>query len=273
MVKISKVLNNNAVIIKDQGQEKIAMGTGVGFEKGKNDTVNQEKIEKLFVLNENEKLQQLLERIPEEHLSLTEEIIRHAEKSLDVELGDHILLALTDHISFAIERAQEGIHLQNKLLQEIKILYHKEFEIGLWGLQLINERMAVNMPVDEAAFIALHLHTMKIEGGDVREVVKQTSMIRDMVDTIKNTLNIEIQEEDVSYDRLIAHLRFALVRATEYDVHSMDRDILKMIKKKYTKSFNCAKLVADQVYNAYGVLLPEEEQGYIALHIERLQQF
>src|SRR5699024_8762522 len=83
-------------------------------------------------------------------LSLTEEIIRHAEMYLDVQLGDHILLALTDHISFAIERAQEGIHLQNKLLQEIKILYHKEFEIGLWALQLINERMGVNMPVDEA---------------------------------------------------------------------------------------------------------------------------
>src|SRR5699024_9597029 len=113
--------------IKDQGQEKIAMGMDVGFEKGKNDIVNQERMEKLFVLNENEKLQQLLERTPEEHLSLTKEIIRHAEMYLDVQLGYPILLALTDQISFAIERAQEGIHLQNKLLQEIKILYHKEF--------------------------------------------------------------------------------------------------------------------------------------------------
>src|SRR5699024_6866520 len=155
MVKISKVMNNNAEIIKDQGQVKIDMGMCDGFEKGKNDIVKQEKIEQLFVLNENEKLQQLLERIPEEHLRLTKEIIRHAEMYLDVQLGDHILLALTDNISFAIERAQEGIHLQNKLLQEIKILYHKEFEIGLWALQLINERMGVNMPVDEAAFIAL----------------------------------------------------------------------------------------------------------------------
>src|SRR5699024_1322768 len=151
-----------------------------------------------------------------------------------------------------IERAQEGIHLQNKLLQEIKILYHKEFEIGLWALQLINERMGVNMPVDEAAFSDLHLHTMKIEGGDVREVMKPTSMNRDMVDTIKTTLNIEIQEEYSSYDRLIAHLRCALDRATEYDVHSMDHDILAMIKKKYTNSFNGEKLVADKVNNAYG---------------------
>lgn len=273
MVKISKVLNNNAVIVRDEGQEKIAIGTGVGFDKGKNDILKRDKVEKMFVLHENEKLQQLLVRIPEEHLSLTEEIIRHAENSLDVKLGDHILLALTDHVSFAIERAEEGIHLQNKLLQEIKILYKKEFEIGLWGLDLINERMQVDMPVDEAAFIALHLHTMKIKGGDVREVVKQTSIIRDMVDTIKRTLNIDIQEEDISYERLIAHLRFALVRADEYDVHSMDHDILEMIKQKYQQSFDCAKQVAEKVYTAYGIDLPEEEQGYIALHIERLQQF
>src|SRR5699024_12269596 len=103
--------------------------------------------------------------------------------------------------------------------------------------------------------------------------MKQTAMILYMYNTIKYTLNIEIQEEDISYDRLIAHLRFALVRATEYDVHSMYHDILEMIKKKYSKSFNCAKLLADKVNNAYDEHLQEEDKGYIALHIERLQQF
>lgn len=272
-MKISKVLNNNAVIIRDEGEEKIAIGTGVGFGKKKNDILQKDKVEKIFILNENEKMLQLLSRIPEEHLSLTEEIIRYAEKKLDTQLGDHILLALTDHISFAIERAEEGIHLQNKLLQEIRILYKKEFDVGLWGVQLINERMQVELPIDEAAFIALHVHTMKMKGGDVREVVRQTSIVLDMVKTIKNTLNIDIKEEDISYERLITHLRFALVRAAEYDVHSMDKDILEMIKKKYQASFQCANQVAQKVFETYGIDLPEEEQGYIALHIERLRQF
>src|SRR5699024_1925817 len=168
-VKITKVLNNNAVIIKDEGQEKIAIGAGVGFGKGKNDIIQMSKVEKLFVLKENEKLQQLLLRIPEEHLILTEEIIRYAEQYLDSKLNDHILLVLTDHISFAIGREKEGINVQNKLLQEIKILYKKEFEIGLWALDLIKEKAGITMPIDEAAFIALHLHTMKIKGGDLHE--------------------------------------------------------------------------------------------------------
>lgn len=272
-MKINKVLNNNAVIIMDGTQEKIAIGAGVGFGKGKNDIVQPNKIEKLFVLKENEKLQQLLVRIPEEHLILSEEIIQYAEEVLHVKLNEHILLVLTDHISFAIEREQEGIHLQNKLLQEIRILYKKEFEIGLWALRLIKKKIQLEMPIDEAAFIALHIHTMKMKGGDLRETVRQTSIVRDMVDTIQNFLAIEIKEEDISYERLITHLRFALIRASEYDVHIMDEDMLLMIKKKYKKSYQCAKRVAGTVESAHEISLPDEELGYITLHIERLRKY
>lgn len=271
-VKISKVLNNNAVIIMDEGQEKIAIGAGIGFNKTKNDIAAQSKVEKLFVLKENEKLQQLLVRIPEEHLLITEEIIKYAEKHLSTTLNDHILLMLADHISFAIEREEEGIHLQNKLLQEIKILYRKEYEVGLWSLELIKQRMQLDMPVDEAAFIALHLHTMKIKGGDIKETIRQTAIVREMIDVIKAYVEVDIEEEDIAYERLVSHLRFALLRTNDYDGHAMDKDILKMIKKKYPDSFECAMRVSDTVYKKQGISFPEEELGYITLHIERLKQ-
>src|SRR5690625_1685351 len=89
-MRITKILNNNAVVVKNDQQENIAIGAGVGFNKGKNDLVNQEKIEKLFVLKEDEKLQQLLIRIPEEHFMMTEEVIAYAENYLQVELNEHI---------------------------------------------------------------------------------------------------------------------------------------------------------------------------------------
>lgn len=271
-VKISKILNNNAVIVLDEGQEKIAIGAGLGFHKTKNDIVADAKVEKLFVLKENEKLQQLLVRIPEEHLVITEEIIKYAEQYLNTSLNDHVLLVLADHISFAIEREQEGIHLQNKLLQEIKILYRKEFEIGLWSINHIKEKLQIDMPVDEAAFIALHLHTMKIKGGDIKETIRQTSIVREMIDLIKNYVGVEIEEEDIAYERLVSHLRFALLRTNEYEGHAMDQDILKMIKKKYRDSFQCATDVANTVHQNYHIEFPEEELGYITLHIERLKQ-
>src|SRR5699024_1888144 len=142
-MKIRKILNNNAVIVIDHGQEKIAMGAGIGF--------NKQKIEKLFVLKEYEKLQQLLERIPEEHFSLSKDIIAYAERELGTKLNDHILVMLTDHLSFAIEREKEGIHVKNKLLQEIKILYKQEFAIGLWAIDYIEQKLNIKMPIDEAA--------------------------------------------------------------------------------------------------------------------------
>ncbi|MFD2043542.1 PRD domain-containing protein [Ornithinibacillus salinisoli] len=272
-MKIKKILNNNAVIIIDDDQEKIAIGAGVAFNKTKNDIVNRDKIEKLFVLKENEKLQQLILRIPEEHLMLSEEIISYAEEHLGVRLNDHIAIALTDHLSFAIERESQGIHLKNKLLQEIKVLYKKEFDIGLWAIRHISKKLDIEMPVDEAAFIALHIHTMKIKGGDLHETVRQTAILRDMVDTIENYLDIKMNEEDLAYERLITHLRFALTRMQHYEAHTMDAEMLEMIKKKFELAYRCAMEVRKELSSLHGIELPEDELGYITLHIERLRKY
>ncbi|MFD2212001.1 PRD domain-containing protein [Virgibacillus halophilus] len=272
-MKVTKILNNNAVIIKDRELEKIAIGAGVGFNKKKNDPVNPQKIEKLFVLEDNEKLEQLLLRIPEEHFLLSEEIIAHAESQLDAKLNSHVLLALSDHISFAIEREKQGIHLKNKLLQEIKILYRDEFQIGLWAIKHIKEKLDLDMPADEAAFIALHIHTMKIQGGDLHETIRETTIIRDMVEVIKSTLQISIQEDDLAYERLVTHLRFALNRSKHYEVHAMDEEMLEMIKRKFQVAYDCALRVNQRIKKIYRIELPEEELGYITLHIERLRKY
>lgn len=170
-MKIKKILNNNAVVVLDDEREKIAIGAGIAFNKKRNDIINTDKIEKIFVMRENDKLQQLLSRIPEEHFTISEEVITYAEKHMGTKLNEHIHIVLTDHLSFAIERVRDGIHLNNKLLHEIKILYRREFEIGLWAIQHIKERCQVEMPEDEAAFIALHIHTMKPQGGDLHDTV------------------------------------------------------------------------------------------------------
>lgn len=267
-----KVLNNNAVIVNDEGQEKIAIGPGIGFRKKKHDRVPVEKIEKLFILKENEKLQRLLLRIPEDHLMIAEEILAYAEKHLHTRLDDHALLPLADHLSFAIEREQKGIHIRNKLLQEIKILYKKEFEVGLWAIELIQKQLQIQMPIDEAAFIALHIHTMKIKGNDLQKTIKQTTIVKDMVDTITDYLQIHLQEDEFAFERLVNHLRFALSRHEHPQSHALDDEILSMIQRKFAHSYQCALAVAKKLSTTYQIHLPEEELGYITLHIERLRK-
>ncbi|MEQ6377988.1 PRD domain-containing protein [Bacillaceae bacterium S4-13-56] len=271
-MKIKKILNNNAVVVLDHDEEKIAMGSGIAFEKKKNDIVNPNKIEKIFVMKENEKFQQLLQQIPEEYVTLSEEIISYAEQYLDTKLNEHIHIALTDHLSFAIERTIDGLHLKNKLLNEIKILYKKEFEIGMWAIQFIEKETSVKMPVDEAAYIALHIHTSNVSSGNMDQIVQQATIISDMVQTIKNCLGIDIEEDDISYQRLITHLRFAISRYNEQGICTMDEEMLTMLKTKFRHSFQCAEHVAHTTSSQYNIKLPDSELGYICIHIERLRQ-
>ncbi|OLS40998.1 PRD domain-containing protein [Bacillus sp. MRMR6] len=270
-MKIKRILNNNAVVVSDQNEEKIAIGAGIAFQKKKNDIVNPQKIEKLFVMKENEKFQQLLKNIPAEHLSISEDIITHAEEYLGLKLHEHIHIGLTDHLSFAIERTNEGIHLKNKLFNEIKILYKKEFDIGMWAIGYMEEKLAVRLPVDEAAYIALHIHTAKPQNGDMKQTLRQTAIIGEMIQTIKDCLHIQIEEDDLSYQRLITHLRYTMSRISSGGVPIMDDEMLNMLKTKFSNSYNCVKKIALDLKRNHGIQLPEHELGYIILHVERLR--
>lgn len=256
----------------DGEDEKIAVGPGIAFNKKRNDIVIADKIEKIFVMNENMKFQQLVSRIPEEHFTISEEIITYAEKTLGTKLNEHIHIALTDHVSLAIERTKDGIHLNNKLLHEIKILYRKEFEIGLWAVNYINEKCQIEMIEDEAAYIAIHIHTMKPQAEGLHETLRQTAIIKDMVQSIQRYLGITIEEEDIHYHRLITHLRFTLSRIYNFEVHTMDEEMLLMIKNKFPVSFSCAARVAKELNETHHIEFPEQELGYIALHVERLRK-
>jgi beta-glucoside operon transcriptional antiterminator len=78
-MRIKKILNNSAVVVKDADGEKIVMGEGIGFQKRKNDPVNQDKIDKVFVVkdpNEHKKFEEILQFLPEEHIQAAEELMQ-----------------------------------------------------------------------------------------------------------------------------------------------------------------------------------------------------
>ncbi|ADU95883.1 PRD domain-containing protein [Geobacillus sp. Y412MC52] len=272
--RIHKILNNNAVVVLDEGKEKIVMGPGIAFQKRKNDLIPPGRIEKIFVMEEeNEKFQQLLRTLPEEHIDIAEEIISYAEGKLQAPLSDHIHIALTDHLSFAIERLKQGYRIQNKLLNEIKVLYKAEYEIGLWAKQLIKERLGIEIPDDEAAHIALHIHTAKLDAASMNKTMRETTLIHELVDLIQTELGILIDKESISYQRLLTHLRFALSRIENGEpIHSMDEEMLALIQTKYAREWACTQKAATYAEKEYGIRFPEEELAYIVLHIQRLRK-
>ena len=56
------------------------------------------------------------------------------------DFSSEIFIAISDHISFAIKRKNEGIYLPNIILNETKMLYKEEYEVGLLALDHIKKK-------------------------------------------------------------------------------------------------------------------------------------
>ncbi len=100
-------------------------------------------------------------------------------------INDNIYISLTDHINFAIEGVQLGVPFQNPFLWEIKKFYYQEYIIGKAAIGMIEKKLGVTLPQDEAAFIALHIVNAELD-LDMTEMVSMTKLVvshfRDCVD-------------------------------------------------------------------------------------------
>ncbi len=159
-MRVEKVLNNNLVIsVLEQNREIILMGRGIGFGLKPGMEIDEGKIEKKFYGfsdSRNETLlMELLERVPMEHLAVGMQIVEYIREHFHKELNEKLVLGLSDHISFAIERQKQGLSLANTLLLEIKKFYTDEYRLGQAALDIIEEQLGVRLPEDEAGFIAI----------------------------------------------------------------------------------------------------------------------
>lgn len=153
---IEKVINNNIISAYEKsGAEVIVMGRGIGFKKKQGEMVPADQISKIFRIKSRtlaEQFKELLANMPLERVRISDEIISHAKDHLKLKLNQSIYVTLTDHINFAIERVSQGIEPQNALLWEIKRFYPQEFQLGIYALELIQDRLDILLPEDEAGF-------------------------------------------------------------------------------------------------------------------------
>lgn len=118
-----KKLNNNVVQAMDNDVEYIVMGKGLGFQKKIGETVNEEKIEKTFVLENPEtvaKWTRVYVDLPDGEMQVFLNIITFAEAVLQTKFDPSFFIALADHLHYAIERSREEISLQNPLAWEVR---------------------------------------------------------------------------------------------------------------------------------------------------------
>ena len=160
-MQIDKVYNNNVIQATDQqGREMIVMGKGLGFQKKAGEELDTSKIEKTFVLQndyQQSDLSSLYLQMESTEVEVVNAIINKAEGVLGVQFDLSLYLALADHLHFVFERSHEGVSIENPLSWEVRKFYPNEYQIGLEALQLIKERLGLELGKVEASSIATKL--------------------------------------------------------------------------------------------------------------------
>ena len=91
------------------------------------------------------------------NLLLTEQLIAEIKQHITQPLNESLLITLTDHISFAMQRKQQGIEFTNPLAGSIMCYYPTEYQMGCRCLDIIKQKTGIELNADEASFIALHI--------------------------------------------------------------------------------------------------------------------
>lgn len=271
---IEKVINNNIISAYEKsGAEVIVMGRGIGFKKKQGEMVPADQISKIFRIKSRtltEQFKELLANMPLERVRISDEIISHAKDHLKLKLNQSIYVTLTDHINFAIERVSQGIEPQNALLWEIKRFYPQEFQLGIYALELIQDRLDILLPEDEAGFIALHFVNAEY-GTDIRDAVKFPDQMQAIVDIVERDLGILLDESSLHYERFMTHIKFLIQRIYRKELlSSEDRELSLLMQRKYPREYQCSVKVAEYIMQATGSRLSEEEIMYLSVHIRRV---
>ena len=274
-MKIDKVINNNIISsFDDQGRELVVMGRGLGFKKKSGQEIDDSLIEKIFRMDNKEgtdHLKTLFSEIPIEHIEITNDIISYAKEHLNKKLNRNIYISLTDHINFAIERHNKGLDYTNPLLWDIKKFYAAEYKVGLEAVQLIKERLNIELKAeDEGAAIALHLVNAELE-STMDQTQNITHLIQEVVKIIKYHYQREINEQSIHFERFLTHLKFFAQRIfSDKMLNSNEDGLLEMVKTQYVTAFECTEKIAKFILAEYKYTLSNEEHIYLCIHIQRI---
>ncbi|WP_442599870.1 BglG family transcription antiterminator LicT [Neobacillus sp. D3-1R] len=273
-MKIHKVINNNVIsVLTENNQEMVVMGRGLAFKKKTGDPVEEELIEKVFTLENkdvSDRFKTLLNEVPTEYMEISDEIISYAKDTLGKKLNESIYVSLTDHIHFAVQRHQKGMDIKNALLWEIKRLYRDEFNIGKEALNIIEQKVGVALPEDEAGFIALHVVNAELN-EEMPNILNITKVIQEILTLVKDHFHMEFDEESLNYYRFVTHLKYFAQRMFSKTSLTSDDDFLfHTVKERYTEAAACTDQIRKFVLEKYDYELTNEEMLYLTIHIARV---
>lgn len=274
-MKIRKKLNNNVVIaVNKMNVEFVLVGKGIAYGKTVHDEIKTAEAEKVFKIRGKgvaEKLSKIIEDIPLEHVKVCDEIINFAKRELKENLNEKIYLTLIEHLSFAIERYNAGIDISSLLKFEIKKIAPEEYRVALAALDIVEKRLHIRLPDDEAVYIAFHI--LDSRTGEDPFTIKSVEFVANIMRTIREEYEINCNEDYQPYNRFIIHLQYLarrIFRPNQSSDSEEDLFLYQKLKEELPETHRCVCLIEQKIRDDYAFQLNENEKSYLMVHLYHL---
>ncbi|MCP8966921.1 glucose PTS transporter transcription antiterminator GlcT [Ectobacillus ponti] len=274
-IEIKKVLNNNVLIAAHpEHEEVVVIGKGIGFGRKAGDLFQPELAEKLFVLKnerEREQYKQLVPHVSEHLIELMNDILLYVQEQAGGPLNEHIHVALTDHLAFAIRRMKQGMAIDNPFLLETKALYPEEYTIAKGVVEMIERKLGLRMPEGEVGFIALHIYSA-VHNTELTAMNQNSRLIAQLTEIIENQMEVQLDKESIHYLRLVRHLHYAIERVKSGEAMEEPKRFAEILKEEYPECYNLSWVLIRVMQNSLRLPVYEAETVYLTMHLQRLVQ-
>lgn len=271
-VRVTKVLNNNAVLVFGTGQSQyLILGKGIGFGKKTSERFVPPKdcqIYSLSKVTDRGNPAAIVKSVDPICLEVAGGLLDAAEAKFG-KVDRSILFPMADHLEFALRRLKMGETFQNPLNDDIRVMFHGEYKIAELASDMIRRRTGLEFPEPETGLIALHIHSA-IEGEKVSFAMGEAQMVRRCVSLIEEKSGRKMSVTSLGYNRMMNHIRSMVARMRTGEVISMNLN--SYMEAEYPEAFETARDICTELSRAMKRPCHESEIGYLAMHIERVSE-
>lgn len=152
-------------------------------------------------------------------------------------------------------------------------MYKEEFEVGLYALEIIKEELKIQMPEDEAAFIATHIINAKLK-ETIPNVIDITKLINEILNIVKYNLLLDLDEESQSCYYFINNIKFLAQKVVNNkkskDIGEYDQ-VYIATTKSFPREYYCVEKITEFIERKYKYMLNIDERVLLTLQIVKIK--
>lgn len=275
-MRVAKRINNNAVMCVDsKGRSVVAFGKGISF------SINKETgelplsaIERTFY-NVDEHYLALLEELSPEVLAVSADVIEAADLELPYELSHNAVLALADHITFAIQREHKGIVIQMPLAYDVAQMYPVEYRVGEYAVGQISRKLGVDLPKGEVVGVALCLLNASLTPEDAAASADQAATDNDVIEKIarivEDVYSISVDRDGFEFARFATHMHYLIGRICQGEpMYTDGSELYGEVRAQSQRGAACLDRVVELLGDTFGEDITDSEKLYVLMHILRI---